>query len=94
MSVGKAPIICDAPPMNEIVTEKEGYKIPYVYVEYERHKNWMIFKHHKYEPQDLANQIIYAIEHPKETEEKGIKARERAITKYHHLNVYRKFLEN
>jgi glycosyltransferase involved in cell wall biosynthesis len=92
MSVGKAPIICDAPPMNEIVTEKEGYKIPYVYIEYERHKNWMIFKHHKYEPQDLANQIIYAIEHPKETEEKGIKARERAITKYHHLNVYREFL--
>ena len=93
MAAGKAIIACDAPPMNEHFTEREGYKFPYSYIEYEKHRNWMVFKHHKYEPQDLAEQIIYAIEHPKETTEKSIRARERAMTKYHYLNVYRKFLE-
>jgi len=92
MAAGKAVIVCDAPPMNEHVSEKEGYKIPYSYIEYEQYKNWMVFKHHKYGPQDLADQIIYAIEHPKETDEKGIKAREKAVKQYHYLECYKKFL--
>ena len=92
MMCGKCPIVVDAPPMNEHFTEKEGYKIPYTHIEYERHVDWMIFKHHVYSPEDLADAIIYAIEHPKETEEKGIRAREKAIKEYHYIKTYEQFL--
>ncbi len=92
MACGKTPITCDAPPMNEHFTEKEGYKIPYTHIEYERHLNWMIFKHHMYNPKDLADTIIYAIEHPEETKEKGLKAKEKAQKEYHYMECYKKFL--
>jgi glycosyltransferase involved in cell wall biosynthesis len=92
MTCGKAPIYVDAPPMNEIANVNCAYPVQYEKVTWENFYDRMIFKNHTYTPEAYAEKIIYAIEHPKETEEKGIKARERAIKEYHYKECYKKFL--
>jgi glycosyltransferase involved in cell wall biosynthesis len=92
MACGKAPIYVDAPPMNEIADKNCAYPVPYEKITWENFYDRMIFKNHTYSPEAYAEKILYAIEHPKETVEKGIRARDKAVSKYHYLNVYREFL--
>ena len=92
MACGKAPICVDAPPMNEIVKKECGFLVPYEKVEWENYCNIMIFKKHMYEPEAYADQIIYALQHPKELEEKNIKAYERSL-QYDYKKLYLKFLD-
>ena len=93
MTCGKAPVYVNAPPMNEICDPNCGFPVPYQKIEWFNYYNLMIFKNHVYTPEDYAEAIIYAIEHPKEREEKGIKAREKAINQFHYIKTYKRFLE-
>jgi len=92
MACGKAPICVDAPPMNEIVKGECGFLVPYEKIEWENYANIMIFKKHMYDPEAYADQIIYALHHPKELKEKSIKAYERSLL-YDYKKVYLKFLD-
>jgi len=92
MACGKAPICVDAPPMNEIVKDYCGFPVPYEKIEWEEYASIMIFRKHMYDPEAYANQIIYALQHPKELEEKNIKAYERSLL-YDYKKVYLKFLD-
>jgi len=88
----KAPIVVDAEPMNEHVDEKCGFLVPYDHVTWENYLGIMDIKEHIFNPEDFADAIIYALEHPRELIEKGIKAYEKAVTKYHYVNCYKRFL--
>lgn len=92
MACGKAPICVDAPPMNEIVKEECGFLVPYEKIEWENYVDIMIFKKHMYDPETYADQIIYALQHPKELKEKSIKAYERSLL-YDYKKVYLKFID-
>jgi len=88
----KAPIVVDAEPMNEHVDEKCGWLVPYDHIAWENYLGIMNIKEHVFNPEDFAEAIIYALDHPEEIREKGIKAYEKAITKYHYVNCYKRFL--
>ena len=92
MACHKAPICVNAPPMNEIVKESCGFLVPYERIEWENYYDIMIFKKHMYSPEEYANQIIYALQHPEELEEKNIKAYERSLL-YDYKKVYLKFID-
>jgi len=92
MMCGKAPIIVDAPPMNEHVDESCGFLVPVTDIKWHNYRGIMDFKLHMFTPEDYAEAMLYAIEHPAELQEKGIKAFEKAITNYNYIKTYRKFL--
>jgi len=89
----KTPSIClDAPPMNELVTQKTGFLVPYQKAEYKQLHDIMVCKCHYYNPEDFAEHIRYALENEKEREEKGIKAYENSL-RYSHLETYKRFID-
>jgi len=89
----QTPSVCvDAPPMNEFVTQKTGFLVPYQRAVYRQLHDIMICKVHEYNHEDLAQQIIYALENDKEREEKGIKAYERSLN-YDYRDTYARFLD-
>ena len=93
MLCGKSAVIVDAAPMNEHIDEKCGYLVPYDHVEWENYLGIVNIKEHVFKPEAMAEAIIYALDHPEETIEKGYKAYEKALSKYHYLKTYKKFLE-
>lgn len=89
----KSPICVDAAPMNEHVDESCGFLVPFDHVEWENYLGIMNIKEHVVKPEPLAEKIIYALDHPSEVIEKGIKAYEKAVKKYNAITCYRRFLE-
>lgn len=89
----KAPIVVDAPPMNEHVDESCGWLVPFQKVEWEDYLGIMHIKNHIFNPEDMAEKIIYALDHPGELKEKGCKAYQKALEKYHYIKTYKRFLE-
>jgi len=92
MACKKPSVIVDAPPMNELVSKKEGYPVPYKYIQWEQFGDIMQFKEHVYSPVDFAQQSENALNNPKEMEEKAIKAYEKSLN-YDYRKVYKKFLD-
>jgi glycosyltransferase involved in cell wall biosynthesis len=89
----KAPIVVNAPPMNEHVDESCGWLVPFDHVEWENYLNIVNIKEHVFKPEAFAEAIIDALDHPEEIKEKGVKAYEKAVSKYHYTKTYKRFLE-
>jgi len=92
MASMKPPITCDFPPVNEFVDEGCGFLFPHQSIRWEMYLNFMKFKNHIYNPKDLAETIIYALENPSLLIEKGHKAYEKALN-YDYKKVYKKFFD-
>jgi hypothetical protein len=89
----KAPIVVNAPPMNEHVDKSCGWLVDYTSVEWENYLGIVDIKEHVYKPEAFAEAIIDALDHPEEIKEKGVKAYEKAVHKYNYLATYKRFLE-
>jgi glycosyltransferase involved in cell wall biosynthesis len=89
----KAPIVVNAPPMNEHVDESCGWLVDFDHIEWENYLNIVNIKEHVFKPEAFADAIIDALDHPEELKEKGVKAYEKAVRKYNYLVTYKKFLE-
>jgi glycosyltransferase involved in cell wall biosynthesis len=90
---GKPSVCVDAPPMNEHIDENCGWLVPFDHVEWENYLGIVDIKEHVFKPEAFAEAIIDALDHPEEIKEKGIKAYEKAVSKYHYMKTYKKFLE-
>ncbi|MEM2281666.1 MAG: glycosyltransferase family 4 protein [Candidatus Bathyarchaeia archaeon] len=87
----KTVVCVDAPPMNEIVDDKCAYLVPYRHIEYKAEHPMMIYKKHIWDLDDFAETVLYALDNPQETIEKGEKNYENSL-KYSYRNTYSKFL--
>jgi len=90
MACRKAPVVCNAPPMNELVSRKEGWLVPYTHVEWQNYLGVVMLKNHVYSPERFGEEIVTALENPKETMEKGEKAYEKSL-QYNYVKVYSEF---
>jgi len=90
----KRPIVCmDAPPLNELVGPKEAWLFPYSSIKEEK---WeapgCMAQLHEYEPRVLAEAMIDAIDHPRESQEKAKAAQQRSKA-FHYRTVYKPFIK-
>ena len=85
----KRPIVClDAPAMNELITDKEGWLFPMKGVKEEKWQGpGCMARMHDYDPADLAATMEYAMDHPGESKEKAARAFKKS-KRYHYLKVY------
>lgn len=86
-------VMADAPAHNELVGPKEGWLVPTSGVKEER---WeapgCIAQLYNYDPHDLATLMEYAMDHPKESQEKAEHAYQKA-QQYHYEKVYEPFVK-
>ena len=92
-ATAKRPIVSlDAPAMNELISDKEGWLFPMKRLKQEK---WVgpgcTALLHDYDPADLAEVMEYAMDHPKESREKAEKAYEKS-KRYHYLKVYKQLV--
>jgi len=87
----KPIITINAPPMNEILGEKECFQVPYSHIEYRRDNPIMIFKYHIWQPAVMAEILDYALSNPQLAQEKGENAYQKSL-QYDYINVYKRFL--
>jgi glycosyltransferase involved in cell wall biosynthesis len=86
-------IFVDAGPMNEILSNVEGYPIPFSSIKVEEWKGPQCHAQlHDYDPQELANAMIHVLDHQEEAREKGKRARKRAED-FHYWKVYKNFVK-
>ena len=85
----KRPIVSlDAPAMNELVTDKEGWLVPMTHLKQEKWANPGCMAHlHEYDPADLARAMEHAMDHPKESRKKAQAAFSKS-RRYHYQKVY------
>jgi len=82
----------DAPPTNEIVNNGCAYLIPYHRVEYKAEHPIMIYKKHIWDTREFADTVLYALENPEITAEKGEKNYENSL-RYSYAETYKEFLK-
>jgi len=90
----RTPIVmADAPAHNELVDHKSAWLVPISGVKEEK---WeapgCIAQLHDYDPADLAAAMVYAMDNPKENQEKAQAAFKRSKA-YHYLRVYEPFVK-
>lgn len=91
MAAQKTIVSLDAPAMNELVTDKEGWLFPMSHLKKEAWKNGAIAYLHEYEPSMLADAMEDAIVH----KEQSLKKAEEAYTKslqYDYLKRYKELV--
>jgi glycosyltransferase involved in cell wall biosynthesis len=81
----------DAPPTNEIVNKDCAYLIPYKHIEYKSEHPIMVYKKHIWDAEDFAETVLYALENPEITKEKGEKNYENSL-RYRYIDTYKEFL--
>ncbi len=86
-------IFVDTAPMNEILSDEEGYPIPFTSIKQEEWKAPQCYAQlHDYDPQELANSMLHVLDHRKEAEEKGKRARKRSED-FDYWKVYKNFVK-
>jgi len=89
----KRTIVClDAPPMNELVSEKEAWLFPYHTIREEKWGNGSIAQLHEYNPEDLAFAMEQAILEKEESQARAESAYEKSLN-YDYRKVYPEILK-
>ena len=89
-AAAKRPIICcNMAPLNEILRPGDAWFFPYTHIKPEKWQHpGVIAQLHEYRPEVLAETMEYAMDHPKESQERAARAYERSQA-FHYLKVYK-----